>query len=60
MDKTDHIVTELVDKGFRMTKKEFLNTRVYKILEQYSIDEPLTTEEYLLLVGKLFLTCEEE
>ena len=43
-----------------MTKKEFLATRVYKILEHYSIDEPLTTEEYLLLVGKLFIQCNDE
>ena len=60
MDKTDRIVVELIHKGFRMSRQEYLNTRLYKILETYHIDEPLTTEEYLLLVAKLYQQCDEE
>jgi len=57
MDKIGRIVEELQAKGFSMTRQEFLRTRVYKILEEYDIEEPLTVEEYLQLVGRLFLIC---
>jgi hypothetical protein len=57
MTKVDGIVEELQRKGFSMTKNEFYATRVYKILEAYGIDEKLTVDEYILLVGKLFLIC---
>jgi len=57
-EKTDRIVAELQQKGFSMSKSEFEATRVYKILEAYGIDEKLTIDEYLLLVGKMFLICQ--
>jgi hypothetical protein len=60
MDKTDRIVEELQARGFAMMRNEFLRTRLYKILEEYDINEPLTREEYLLLVGKLYMKCQIE
>jgi len=58
MDKIDRIVEELLDKGFSMTREEFQETRLYRILETYDISENLNLEEYLQLAGKLYLLCE--
>lgn len=57
MNKTDKIVEQLLERGFSMTKEEYQRTRLYKVLEKYDIEEPLSIEEYLLLSGQLYIFC---
>ena len=55
--KASEIMTQLKQKSFSMTTKEFFKTTVFKVLTKYNIKENLPAREYYKLLKMLLDDC---